>query len=133
MASVNHCLFIGKLGKDPELFETTSGHKVASFSLALSEKWKDKGSNQWKTKTEWIQCKAWGNLADLTMKYLAKGSEVYLETKVNTRAWSDEKSVKHFATEFSVVSMQFIGKKKDASGDEGNTPLTGDDGENIPF
>ncbi len=137
MASVNHCFFMGRLGKDPEIFETTGGNKVASFNLGLNKKWKKDG--QWMSKTEWVTCKAWNKYADLVMKYLAKGMEVYVETEVGFRIWSDENSVKHYSAEFNVKDIQFIGKKKGAASDEENPPDEGGDNtpipsdDNIPF
>ncbi|HOI17855.1 MAG TPA: single-stranded DNA-binding protein, partial [Geobacteraceae bacterium] len=88
MASLNKVLLIGNLGKDPEVRYTTSGTAVASFSLATSERLKNKGG-EWEERTEWHNITLWGRLAEIAGEYLAKGKSVYLEGRLQTRKWQD--------------------------------------------
>ena len=76
MASVNLCIFVGHLGKDPETRYTAGGDAVANFSIACTESWKDKQSGEKKELTEWVRCSTFGKLAEICGQYLKKGSQV---------------------------------------------------------
>lgn len=76
---VNKFIGIGRLGKDPEIRYTPGGDAVASFSIAISETWKDKTSGEQQERTEWVQCVAWRRLAEVIGEYLNKGSKIYVE------------------------------------------------------
>lgn len=107
--SVNKCIFIGNLGKDPETRQINENFKVSSFSLACSEKWTDKNGEQ-KEATEWINCRASNKLADICEKYLKKGMQVYIEGKFKTQSW-DKEGVKQYTTFIEVQSLQMLGSK----------------------
>jgi len=110
MSNLNKCMFMGNLGKDAEVRQAGES-KVASFSLAVSEKYKDT------EKTEWVNCVAWGKLADIAEKYFKKGTKLYVEGKMQTRSWDSENG-KQYRTEFVIFSFQFIGGPKQ----DGGTP-----------
>jgi len=113
MASLNKCTIIGNLGRDPEIKTIPSGQKVASFSLACSEKYTDK-QGQKQEKTEWINCKAWGKLAEIIEKYVKKGSQIYVEGKIETQSFEKD-GVKKYKTEIIVNQMLMLGGKGDSA------------------
>ena len=84
MKGVNKCIFIGYVGKDPDIRYSSAGNPVANFSVAVSEKWKDTNGEK-KEKTEWVQCAAFGKLAEIVEKYVKKGSLVYVDGRMQTR------------------------------------------------
>jgi single-strand DNA-binding protein len=136
MPNLNKVMLIGHLGQDPELRYTSASKPVCSFSLATSEKYKDK-SGVAQSKTEWHNIVVWDKLAELASQYLKKGSAVYIEGKLTYRQW-DADGVKKYRTEIIGLSMQFLsgGKKADA---EATVPATGDaqgvpvDDNDLPF
>lgn len=90
---LNKATIIGHLGKDPEIRSMQSGDKVANFSIATTERWKDKTTGEKKEKTEWHKIVIFNkNLVEVAEKYLKKGSKVYLEGQIETRKWSDSKT-----------------------------------------
>ena len=85
---LNKCSFIGNLGRDPEIRLTQSGSKVGNFTIACSEKWKDKQTGETKEKTEWVRIVVFSDgLCGVIERYLKKGSKVYIEGKMQTRKW----------------------------------------------
>ena len=91
--SLNKVLLIGRLGADPEIKQMVNGKSVARFSLATSQTWKDKNTNEKKEKTEWHRVVIFNEgLVNVVQQYLKKGSQVYLEGKLSTRKWKDEQS-----------------------------------------
>jgi len=106
MSGVNKVIIIGRLGQDPELKQVGNGN-VARLSVATSETWLDK-NQQKQEKTEWHRVTVWGKLADICGKYLAKGKQVYVEGKLQTRSWEDN-GVKKYATDIVAHSVQFLG------------------------
>lgn len=115
MASgVNKVIIIGHLGKDPEVRYTPSGQAVANFALATTESWNDK-QGQKQEKTEWHRIVAWGKTAELAGEYLAKGRQVYIEGKLQTRQWDDRDGNKKYTTEIVVSNLTFLGGRGDAS------------------
>jgi len=107
--SVNKVILIGNLGKDPEIRSMQSGDKVASFSIATSENWKDKTTGEKKEKTEWhrISCFNQG-LVKVIESYVKKGSKVYIEGQLETRKWTDKDGQEKYSTE--VVLRPFRGE-----------------------
>ena len=101
---LNKIMLIGRLGSDPEIKYTNSGSAVASFSMALTEYWRDKQSTK-QEKTEWVNVVAWERLADQAQSFLQKGSLVFVEGKLQTRSWDDQQGQKKYKTE--VVANQF--------------------------
>ena len=116
--SVNKVILVGNLGKDPELRYTSSGTAVASFSLATSERFKDRSGEQ-QEKTEWHNIVVWRNLAEICGKYLHKGKQVYIEGRIQTRSYDDRDGNKKYITEIVADQMQMLGSKGDSGGYRG--------------
>ena len=112
--SLNKVMLIGNLGKDPEVKTIPSGTKVANFSLATTEKYTDK-SGQKVEKTEWHKIVLWKGLAEITERYLKKGSTVYIEGKLTTRSWDDKDGQKKYITEIVADQLQMLGGKAGGS------------------
>jgi single-strand DNA-binding protein len=89
--SVNKVILVGNLGKDPEVKFTPQGTPVAKFSVATSERYKDKEGN-WQERTEWHNIVLWQRLAEIAGEYLKKGSKVYIEGRLQTSSWDDRES-----------------------------------------
>lgn len=119
MSSLNKVILIGNLGKDPEVRSTPSGSKVANFSIATSERYKDK-SGQQVDKTEWHRIVMWRGLAEVAEKYLKKGSTICIEGKLTTRSWDDSNGQKKYMTEIVADNMQMLGGKNEDSQDDTN-------------
>ena len=110
MASLNKVMLIGNLGRDPEVRYTASGTAVASFSLATSEKYKNK-SGESEERTEWHNITLWGRLAEIAGEYLAKGKTVYIEGRLQTRKWQDRDGKDRYTTEIVGEKMQMLGSR----------------------
>lgn len=110
--SVNKVILVGNLGKDPELRYTPSGTAVATFSLATTERYKDRDGNK-QTKTEWHNIVAWRQLAEICGKYLHKGKQIYVEGKIQNRSYDDRDGNKRYISEVIVNEMQMLGSRDD--------------------
>jgi len=121
MAGVNKVILLGRLGKDPEIRTLDNGAKVASFSIATSETYKDK-EGQRQEKTEWHNIVLWRALADLAESYLTKGREVYIEGKLQTRSWDDKDGNKRYTTDIVGTTLNFVGSKGD-NGPQNGAPM----------
>ena len=98
--SINKVILLGRLGADPEIRMSQDGKKIAKFSLATSESWKDKQSGEKKRKTEWHKVIIFSSgLADITEKYLKKGSLIYIEGQIGTRKYTDQSGIEKYITE----------------------------------
>ncbi len=107
--SVNKVILVGNLGRDPEIRSTQSGNKIAQLSVATSETWRDKNTQERKEKTEWHRVVIFNErLADIAERYLKKGSKVYLEGQLQTRKWTDQQGQEKYTTE--VVLQGFRGE-----------------------
>jgi single-strand DNA-binding protein len=107
--SINKVILVGNLGKDPEIRNMQDGTKVASFSIATSESWKDKQTGERKDKAEWHRVAIFNEkLAEIAEKYLRKGSKVYVEGSLQTRKWTDNSNVERYTTE--IVVSRFRGE-----------------------
>jgi single-strand DNA-binding protein len=118
MASVNKAILIGNLGRDPEIRYTPSGQAVASFTLATSEKWRDK-DGQMQERTDWHNIVCWGRQAELANQYLKKGRPVYIEGRIQNRSYDDKEGNKKYISEVVVQRLQFLGGKPDDAGSGG--------------
>ena len=114
---VNRVILIGNLGKDPETRTLENGVKIANFSIATSESYKDK-SGEWQQKTEWHNVQAWAKLAERAESTLSKGATIYLEGKLSTRKWQDKNGNDRYTTE--VVASYFRIINKGGSSDKSN-------------
>lgn len=122
MASLNRCEFIGNLGRDPEIKTTPAGKKVANFSIACTESWKDQ-SGQKQEKTEWINIVVWDKLAEVVERFVKKGSKVFVSGKFQTRSWDDvESGKKRYATEVLLHELIMLDGKKAEAGEGGSAP-----------
>lgn len=117
MASVNKAIIVGRLGQDPEIRSTQNGSNVANLSVATSERYRDK-SGQTQEQTEWHRITLWGKLADVASNYLRKGSQVYIEGKIQTRKWTDKDGVDRYTTEINGFSLQMLDSKNQTSTQE---------------
>ena len=124
MAGINKVILVGNLGKDPEVRHTPNGQAVANFSIATSEAWTDKGGQK-QERTEWHRIVAWGKLAELCGKYLAKGRQCYIEGKLQTRAWDDKDGGKRYTTEVVANTVQFLGGTAGAGAGAGRGDFAG--------
>lgn len=108
---LNKVLLIGHLGCDPEMRYTPSGRPVTSFSMSTSRSWTSPEGER-REETEWFNVVAWGNLAEICKQYLAKGHQVYIEGRLQTRGWEDETGKKHFRTEVVASEMIMLGDRR---------------------
>jgi single-strand DNA-binding protein len=108
MASLNKCILIGRLGKDPELKFTTSGKAVTKFSLATSEKWKNKGTNEPMETTTWHNIVVWGEQGETVSKYIRKGSQVYVEGRISNREYDDKNGIRRYTSEVVADRVIFL-------------------------
>lgn len=123
MASVNKVILVGNLGRDPEVRYLPSGDAVANIAIATTDKWKDKQSGEQKEQTEWHRVSFFGKLAEIAGQYLVKGSQVYVEGKLQTRKYTDKDGVEKFATEIRADTMQMLGSRQgDGGGQQGSAP-----------
>lgn len=109
MAGINKVILVGNLGRDPEVRTLESGAKVARFTLATTETYKDRATGERKDTTEWHNIVCWRNLADIAEKYLTKGRQVYVEGRLRTRSWEDN-GVKKYSTEVNADNFVMLGK-----------------------
>jgi single-strand DNA-binding protein len=113
MAGINRVILVGHLGKDPEVKSVESGIKVARFSLATTESYKDKNGER-KEITEWHNIVCWRNLAEIAEKYLVKGKLLYLEGKIRSRSWEDN-GIKRYSIEIVADGFTMLGSKNDTA------------------
>lgn len=116
---LNKVMLIGNLGADPELKYTQSGVAVCNFSVATSERWKDKDGQQQEA-TEWHRVVVWKKLAEVCEDYLHKGSKVYVEGKLQTRKWQDQNGNDRYTTEIFALNVQFLTPKGEGGGSGGH-------------
>ena len=141
--SINKVILVGNVGKDPEVRYLENGVAVANFPFATSETYRNK-SGEKVTTTEWHNIVLWRGLAEVAEKYVKKGSQLYLEGRIKTRAWDDKEGNKRYTTEIVGDNMQMLGKKGDSDpatsppeevseGDIENTNGTPEETDDLPF
>ncbi|MFC5550257.1 single-stranded DNA-binding protein [Massilia aerilata] len=116
MASVNKCIIVGNLGRDPEIRYLPSGDAIANIAVATSYKSKDRNSGEQKELTEWHRISFFGRLAEIVGQYLKKGASVYVEGRLQTRKYTDKDGIERYATDIIAESMQMLGGR--AGGDD---------------
>ncbi len=114
MSGINKVIIVGRLGQDPEMKAVGQGSTVTRLNVATSETWLDKGGQK-QERTEWHRITVWGKLAELCGKYLAKGRQVYVEGKLQTRSWEDN-GQKKYSTEIVASTVQFLGAGQATAG-----------------
>lgn len=117
--SVNKVILIGNLGRDPEVRSLQSGSKVANFSIATSERWKDRNTGEMNEKTEWHRIVMFDRLAEIAEQYLRKGSKVYIEGQLQTRKWEDQNGQERYTTEVIVRGFNSQMTMLDSRGEGG--------------
>ncbi len=114
--SINKVILVGNVGKDPEVRYLDSGVAVANFPFATSETYRNKNGEK-VTTTEWHNIVLWRGLAEVAEKYVKKGSQLYIEGRIRTRAWDDKEGNKRYTTEIVGDNMQMLGKRSDSPAD----------------
>jgi single-strand DNA-binding protein len=110
---INKVILVGHLGRDPEVRYTANGNAMANLSLATTEQWKDKTTGERQDKTEWHRIVMFSRLAEIAGEYLKKGSQVYIEGKLQTRKWQDKEGQDRYTTEIVANEMQMLGGRGD--------------------
>ena len=121
MASLNKVLLIGNVGKDPDVRHLEGGVTTATFTLATTERFKDR------EQTEWHNIVVWRQLADLAEKYIRKGSQLYIEGRIRTRSWDGQDGQKRYTTEIVADAIQLLGSRRENGGPGVPPPPTVDD------
>jgi len=116
---VNKVILVGNLGRDPEMKYTASGAAIANITVATSDSWNDKQTGEKVEKTEWHRVVAFQRLAEIMGEYLKKGSQVYIEGRLQTRKWQDQNGQDRYTTEVVASDMQMLGSR---GGEGGGRP-----------
>ena len=116
---VNKVILVGNLGADPEVRYMPNGGAVANVTIATTESWKDKSSGEQQEKTEWHRVVFFARLAEIVGEYLKKGSQIYVEGRLQTRKWQDKSGVDRYTTEIVANEMQMLGGRGGAGGGAG--------------
>ncbi len=129
MAGLNRVMLIGRLCRDPEMKYTQQGTAICNMTIATSENWTDKNTGEKQEKTEWSRCVSFGKQAEVLGKYLVKGSQVYIEGKLQNRQYEKDGQT-HYATEIVVKEFTFLGVGQQSNGGSqqpgrGNKPAPG--------
>lgn len=111
--SLNKVMLIGNLGKDPEIRSFEGGNSLARFPIATSESYTNRQTNEKVTQTEWHTIVLRRGLAEVAEKYLHKGDKIFVEGKIKTRSWEDDRGDRKFATEIHVDNMTMLSSRKD--------------------
>lgn len=126
MAAVNKAIILGNLGKDPEVRYTPDGKAVTTFSVATTERYKDREGNS-QERTEWHRIVVWDRLAEICGEYLSKGKSVYVEGSIRTRSWDDREGNKRYTTEIVGRTVQFLSPRGESGRQSGGPPPPEDD------
>jgi len=138
---LNKAILIGNLGRDPEVRYTPSGLAVANLNIATSETWTNKEGEK-ETRTEWHRIVAFGKLGEICGEYLAKGKQIYIEGRIQTRDWEDKDGVKRYTTEIVASQMIMLGSRDSgdaykpsgpAAGGGPGGPIQAPEDDDIPF
>ena len=108
---LNKVMLIGNLGADPEMRYTGNGNAVGNVRLATAESWRDRESGEQQERTEWHRVIFFGRLAEIVGEYLRKGSQIYIEGRLQTRKWQDREGNDRYTTEIVASEMQMLGSR----------------------
>lgn len=125
MRGINKVILVGHLGGDPEVRYMPGGGAVANITVATSESWTDKQSNEKKEQTEWHRVVIYQRLAEIVGEYARKGAQVYIEGRLRTRKWQDQQGVERYTTEIVASEFQLLGsqqKQQEPDGAAQNAP-----------
>lgn len=123
-SSVNRVFVVGNIGKDAEI-RNVGGNSVANFSVATTEKWRDKNTGELKEETEWHRIAWWGKSVDAIGQYLTKGQLVCVEGRLQTRKWTDKQGLERYTTEIRADRVTLLGGKRDGSRSDRERPEQG--------
>ena len=123
---VNKVIIVGNLGQDPEVKYMPSGQAVCNISVATTDSWSDKTSGEKQEKTEWHRVVFFRRLAEIAGEYLRKGSQVYIEGRLQTRKWQDQSGVEKYTTEIIANEMQMLGGRGGGASGGFDAPPAGD-------
>ncbi len=112
MASINKVILIGNLGRDPETRYAPSGDAICNLAVATTENWRDKASGELREATEWHRVVFFGRTAEVAAQYLRKGSQVYVEGRLQTRKWQDQSGQDRYTTEIRGDVMKMLGRRE---------------------
>ncbi len=126
---INKVIIVGNLGADPDSRAMPSGNAVTNISVATSESWNDRDTGEKQEKTEWHRVVFFNRLAEIAAQYLRKGSQVYIEGKIQTRKWEDKEGNERWTTEIVANQMQMLGDRmsNDMSNDNASSPQSSSD------
>ena len=127
MASLNKVMIIGNLGRDPEMRFTANGQAVANFSVACNRRYTTRDGEQ-RDETEWVRVVCWGRQAEIAGQYLQRGSQVYVEGRLQTRSWEDQQGQTRYMTEVVANTFQMLGRRGDSGGGGGDFAAGGGTG-----
>jgi single-strand DNA-binding protein len=113
---VNKVILVGNLGQDPESRTTPGGTTVTNIRIATTDSWTDKQSGEKKEQTEWHTVVMWNRLGEIAAEYLRKGSQVYIEGRLQTRKWQDKEGKDRYSTEVVASDMQMLGGRGGGGG-----------------
>lgn len=130
--SVNKVILVGRLGKEPDVKKMTNGESVTNVTLATSENWKDKSGVK-QEKTEWHNLVFYRRLSEIAGQYLSKGSQIYVEGKLQTRKWQTKEGQDRYTTEIIVNEMQMLGGKTTSQSNQPASQTVKQDDPDIPF
>lgn len=135
MSGINKAIILGNVGNPPETRSFDSGDTVTNFSVATSEKWKDKTTGESKESTEWHRVSCFGKLSDIASKYVKKGDKIYVEGSLRTRKWTDASGVEKYSTEVKAEKIELLGQKSgnQQSGGQQSGPIESMEDDQIPF
>ena len=120
--SFNKVILIGNVGKDPEVRHLETGAAVASFTLATTERYKNR-NGELQDQTEWHNIVCWRNLAELSEKYIRKGAQIFVEGKIRTRSWADQTGAKRYTTEIVADNIRLLDRKGAVTGTPADMPV----------
>jgi single-strand DNA-binding protein len=122
---INKVILVGNLGNDPDMKYTAGGAAIAKISVATTDSWKDKQTGENQERTEWHRVVFFGRLAEVVGEYLRKGSQVYIEGRLQTNKWQDQNGQDRYTTEIVASDMQMLGGR---GGEAGSRPQQGSGG-----
>lgn len=114
--SLNKCMIIGNLGRDPEMRYTPSGQAVTQFTVATNRRWKGQ-NEEWQEETEWFRVVVWAQQAERVAERLRKGNKVYVEGRIQTRQWEDQTGQKRYTTELIANQVSSLERREREDGD----------------
>ncbi len=136
--TLNKVMLIGNLGKDPEIKTFEGGNSLARFPMATTETYTNRQTNERVSQTEWHSVVLRRGLAEVAEKYLKKGDKIYVEGKIKTRSWEDDRGEKRYSTEIQVDTMTMLSTRRDDTSnstpaEKPNPGLEKEEGDDLPF